>query len=140
MFFIITLIEAGAQAIIVELTGPVFKVVTGGLGGYHWGICIGFAAITFVVNIILKLCPDFSFASDEDKSHEIPVDSSMAGNIKGNSKIKQSSLPGGGRNSHKRNSVKQNSKSIQPKPEEVKQPSMKGNHVALNAGGAGNQA
>jgi magnesium-transporting ATPase (P-type) len=148
MFFFILIIEAALQVIIVEVTGPVFKIVAGGLGGVHWGICIGFAAITFLVNIILKLCPDFSFGSDEEKSHEMPVESSMAGNIKGNSKIKQSSLPGGP-NANRRSSLrKDGSKQIHPKDpvakdmkEEVKQPSMKGGHVALNAGaGAGNQA
>jgi len=138
MFFVIFLIEAASQVIIVMVTGPVFKVVYKGLGGYHWGICIGFSVITFVINILLKFCPDMNFACDEN-SGDKSVEQSFAGNIKGNSKIKQASLPGN-RGSQKRGSLRKEGSKNQPKQEGDKQPSMKGDHVKLSVVGNENQA
>ena len=44
---------------IVIFTGPVFHVSSyPGISGEHWGFCIGIAALTFPVNLILKYIPD----------------------------------------------------------------------------------
>ena len=55
LFIIITFIEAGLQAILVEFGGPFMK--TTGLAPVHWGISIGLAAIAFPVGIVMRFIP-----------------------------------------------------------------------------------
>ena len=58
LFFpLITLLELALQIIIVQFGNAAFKVVENGLTGQQWGISIGFSAITFVLNFIVKLIP-----------------------------------------------------------------------------------
>ncbi len=57
LFIIICICEMGLQAILITFGNTVFHCVENGLTGKQWGICFGFAAITFVVSIICKLLP-----------------------------------------------------------------------------------
>ena len=57
LFIIICICEMGLQAILISFGNTVFHCVENGLTGKQWGICFGFAAITFVVSIICKLLP-----------------------------------------------------------------------------------
>jgi Ca2+ transporting ATPase len=58
LFFpLITLLELALQILIVQFGNAAFKVVENGLTGQQWGISIGFSAITFVLNFIVKLIP-----------------------------------------------------------------------------------
>ena len=52
---IIFIIIGGLQVIAVELLGRFMS--TTGLGGYHWGVCIGLAAITIVIGILQRFVP-----------------------------------------------------------------------------------
>jgi hypothetical protein len=55
LFLLITLIEAGLQAILVEFGGPFTK--TTGLSPAHWGISIGLAAFTFPLGVVMRFLP-----------------------------------------------------------------------------------
>ena len=57
LFIIICICEMGLQVILITFGNTVFHCVENGLTGKQWGICFGFAAITFVVSIICKLLP-----------------------------------------------------------------------------------
>lgn len=59
LFIVLWFCEAILQIVIIIFTGPVFHVAKyPGISGEHWGICIAFAFITFIVNYILKILPD----------------------------------------------------------------------------------
>ena len=45
------------QVVIIFVGNSPFHIVSSGLTGTQWGICIGFSAITFVVSIITKFIP-----------------------------------------------------------------------------------
>ena len=54
VFIIIIAVEIILQVIIITFGGISFHIVDKGLSAAHWGICIGFSAITFVVSVIAK--------------------------------------------------------------------------------------
>jgi P-type Ca2+ transporter type 2B len=56
-FIVITGIEMGLQVLLIEFGSNAFKVSKGGLSGSQWGICFGFAAITFPVSLMTKFLP-----------------------------------------------------------------------------------
>ena len=56
-FIVITAIEMGLQALLIQIGSNAFKVSNGGLTGSQWGICIGFGAITFPVSFVVKFLP-----------------------------------------------------------------------------------
>jgi len=139
-FFLIMLIELVGQIILVQFTSVVFKVALGGLSGNHWGICIGFAAISFAVNFLVKFLPDWKSEDEgvEGDSEKKIGDSKMKG-IKGDSKIRNANLSAkksasikriGSTGSKTKKELEMNNKiDVQPK-----QPSIKGNHVKLSPG------
>ena len=57
LFPLICLLEMALQVIIIFVGNSPFHIVSSGLTGKQWGICIGFSAITFVVSIITKFIP-----------------------------------------------------------------------------------
>ena len=57
LFPLICLLEMALQVIIIFVGNSPFHIVSSGLTGTQWGICIGFSAITFVVSIITKFIP-----------------------------------------------------------------------------------
>jgi hypothetical protein len=57
LFILITFIEMGLQAILIQCASNTFKVTKGGLTGQQWGICIGFGSVTFLVSLITKFLP-----------------------------------------------------------------------------------
>jgi Ca2+ transporting ATPase len=57
LFIAITIIEIGLQALLIQFGSIAFRVASGGLTAHQWGICIGFASIVFVINLLLKLIP-----------------------------------------------------------------------------------
>jgi hypothetical protein len=77
-FVVIWFIIGGGQAIIIEFSGPAFKVATGGLHYSHWIIAIGLGFSTWIVRFFLtfvpdKWCPEFGKKQknpleDEDKN------------------------------------------------------------------------
>ena len=73
-FIIIILMEIILQIIIISFGNISFHIVDNGLSAAHWGICIGFSAITFVVSLIAKyIFIDVfldSFLSPEEKEPE----------------------------------------------------------------------
>ena len=54
VFIIIIFIEIILQIIIISFGDRSFNIIDKGLSPSHWGICIGFSAITFIVSIIAK--------------------------------------------------------------------------------------
>lgn len=58
LFNIIFLIICGGQFVITQFSSSVFYCCEDGLTGVQWGICIGFGASTWIINILLKLLPD----------------------------------------------------------------------------------
>ena len=56
-FPLITLGECILQVIIICFGKEGFKVTERGLTAKHWGICIGFSCLTFILSIIIKLIP-----------------------------------------------------------------------------------
>ncbi len=46
------------HAAIIQISQGVFKVSRFGLTGMQWGVCIGFGAICFLINIFIKFVPD----------------------------------------------------------------------------------
>jgi Ca2+ transporting ATPase len=56
-FIIVTAIELGLHALLIEFASNAFKVAQHGLTGTEWGICIGFGALTFLVSIVAKMIP-----------------------------------------------------------------------------------
>ena len=74
LFILLWFIELIFQILIIIFTGPVFNVAKfPGISGQHWGICIAFAAITFPVNVILKLIPD-PCVKEKGEISEKPID------------------------------------------------------------------
>ena len=65
-FIVIEICEFGMHAILIQFSANIFKCTRGGLTSYQWGICIGFGATTFLVNIVLKL-----FMKPNDKNDVI---------------------------------------------------------------------
>ena len=57
LFPLICLLEMALQVVIIFVGNSPFHIVSSGLTGTQWGICIGFSAITFVVSIITKFIP-----------------------------------------------------------------------------------
>jgi Ca2+ transporting ATPase len=57
LFPLICLLEMALQVAIIFIGSSPFHIVSEGLTGVQWGICIGFSAITFVVSFIMKLIP-----------------------------------------------------------------------------------
>ena len=57
LFPLICLLEMALQVVIIFVGNSPFHIVSSGLTGKQWGICIGFSAITFVVSIITKFIP-----------------------------------------------------------------------------------
>lgn len=57
LFVFVVLVEAGLQVLMVQFGNYSFHVSEYGLTGEQWGICIGLAAITFVVAFVAKLIP-----------------------------------------------------------------------------------
>lgn len=57
MFILVTGLEMVLQVILVEVGSIAFQVSSGGLTGQQWGVCLGFAAITFPVAILGKVLP-----------------------------------------------------------------------------------
>jgi Ca2+ transporting ATPase len=57
LFIVITTIEIGLQAILIQFGSIAFKTSAQGLTGHQWGICFGFASIVFIVNFLLKIIP-----------------------------------------------------------------------------------
>jgi Ca2+ transporting ATPase len=57
LFIIITSVEIGLQAILVQFGSIAFHTSFDGLTGHQWGICWGFAVICFLVNFVTKLLP-----------------------------------------------------------------------------------
>jgi len=134
-FIIITAIEIAGQAIIVQLTGPVFHCVYGGLDGAQWGICIGLSAISWVVNLLLKFIPDTLFFAkgkgqlEISKSKVLSIkkdQDSKKGKIDNNQLAKKLSsiIP----NQGSKNKI---GKNTSKKKQSDKQPSMKGDHISL---------
>lgn len=57
-FMVIWVIEVVMQVIIIQFTGPVFNVSSGGLSYQHWIISLVLSIFTFVLNFILKKIPE----------------------------------------------------------------------------------
>jgi hypothetical protein len=57
LFIAIVILEAGAQAIIVQFGSVAFQCSNNGLTARQWGICIGFAMLTFPVCFFMKFIP-----------------------------------------------------------------------------------
>ncbi len=57
LFPLICLLEMALQVVIIFVGNSPFHIVSSGLTGTQWGICIGFSAITFVVSLITKFIP-----------------------------------------------------------------------------------
>lgn len=55
LFIVIEICEFALHAVLIQLSGSIFKCSKNGLTGNQWGICIGFASISFLVNLFLKL-------------------------------------------------------------------------------------
>jgi Ca2+ transporting ATPase len=56
-FIVISGLEMGLQVLLIEFGSNAFKVSSSGLTGSQWGICFGFAAITFPVSFVTKFLP-----------------------------------------------------------------------------------
>jgi hypothetical protein len=56
-FPLITLSEFALQVVIICFGKEGFKVTERGLTAKHWGICIGFSCLTFILSVIIKLLP-----------------------------------------------------------------------------------
>ena len=83
-YYFITLIlgEFTVQAIIIEFGSVALSVSLDGLTAKQWGICIGFALITFLVSIILKVIP-----------LEIPIEKVLTLLSKGKASVLPSDTP-----------------------------------------------
>ena len=57
VFFLIFGVEMILQVLIIQFGSNFFKVASGGLTASQWGICFGFAFITFPVSVLCKLLP-----------------------------------------------------------------------------------
>lgn len=88
-FIFLWTLEAGLQIIIVCLTGPVFNVAKGGITPKQWGICIGFALLTYPVNLLLKLLPDPCTKQEGEYKHNLG-EKGIIGSIRQSATIKHS--------------------------------------------------
>lgn len=57
IFIIIIFVECGLQAILVHFGQQGFHTSKDGLTGEQWGICLGFASVTFLVSAVIKPIP-----------------------------------------------------------------------------------
>jgi Ca2+ transporting ATPase len=85
LFIIITALEFGLQAILVQFGSIAFHTSYDGLTASQWGICFGFALICFVVNFVLKFIPMerclqamYECMRCKNKVHDTSVDNAPA--------------------------------------------------------------
>lgn len=59
IFIVIWFVIIGGQALITTFGSYIFQCCTDGLDGAQWGIAFGVGFTSFIINIILKVIPDW---------------------------------------------------------------------------------
>lgn len=132
LFIVIMIIEFGLQVIFIHFGYIAFHCSMNGLTGHQWGICIGFALITYPLNFILKLLPlehcieaIFRLFSCKSKSNKVG-DSGTVEEDKQNNSVDMHKL------APDNNEINQNLNSIEQPLDGKRQDSKKGNSKNVN--------